>query len=147
MKPYFLNAQEGTGYNLRHIRDERWGFFWYKSIYEFTLVEETPLTLVTDEGYFQPDRHQAETDLGSVPPPLHGIISPTHFRLEYLFHDNIVSKGGLWFCKVLDGVYGFKEITFRQGNIMLHSMVRAKSKVRAILILVGVFTGRICKRR
>jgi len=138
---------EGVGYNLRFIRTETWGFFWTKSIYEFTLNKETPLTLVTEEGYFQPDQHEMETDIGSIPPPLYNILPHDQYRLEYLFHDSITKHGGLWFCKVIDGVYGFKEISYARSNMLLKQLIALKSKFRSYLVLVGVFIGRLTKRK
>jgi len=138
----FLNTAEGQGWDLHWIRNERWGGFWSKAIYEFSLIHPDPLTWEDDAGYWRPDQHEAETDLGSIPPPLRGILPHDQFIIPFCFHDSAWRKGGLWFCNELDGEWRFIQLSRRRSNMMLKRWVRSMGGVFAQWpILAGVCIG------
>ena len=66
----FLNPR---GYTLVKVGDKK-GLLFRTALYEFTLNSLTPLTFKCPDGaMIQPDRHLAETDLGS-PGPKHLVL-------------------------------------------------------------------------
>jgi hypothetical protein len=142
----FLNSAEGEGWNLHWIRNDRWCWLWSKAKYEFALVYPDPLTWQDDAGYWRPDQYEAETDLGSIPPPLRGIMPHDQFIVPYCFHDSAWRKGGLWFCKTLDGEWRFIRMGRNRSNMMLKRWVRSMGGVFAQWpILIGVSIGMATK--
>jgi len=122
------------------------GLLWSKAIYEVKLLYPDALTWKDETGYWRPDKHEAETDLGSVPPPLRGWLPHDEYVLCYIFHDSACRKGGLWFCEALDGEWRFVEVSVRDANLMLKRWVKARGgKVAQWPILAGVFLGRMAK--
>lgn len=97
MNGEFLNHHAGQGYILDPLRVERWGKLWRKRIWMFRLCYPHPLTYRDGNGCdWQPDRHEDETDLGSIPPPLRGLFPQDEFPLSYIYHDSACRRGGLW---------------------------------------------------
>jgi len=142
----FLNTVEGKGWDLHWLRNERWGWVWSKAIYEFSLIYPDALTWQDESGYWRPDQHEAETDLGSIPPPLRGMLPHDQFIIPFSFHDSAWRKGGLWFCETLDGEWRFSELSLREANHMLRRWVKARGgRAAQWPILVGAFIGRVIK--
>lgn len=97
LPPAFVNHRAGDGWAITPVRLERWGLLWRKRIWEFRLLYPNPLAFRDADGnLWQPDRHEAETDLGSSPPPIRGLFPQDEFPLSFIFHDSAWRKGGLW---------------------------------------------------
>lgn len=112
------------GYDLHWLRSERWGLFWSKAIHEFTLDPVSPLTWQDRQGgYWQPDRHEMETDLGSIPPPLRSWFPQDQFEPAYCLHDSAYNHGGMYFSTRLDGPYEFREVSRRWSDDMLADVI------------------------
>lgn len=97
---WFENTgQEGQprGYMLWILRREKRFLLPDKTIYGFQLNLEHPLTFHTPDNLrLQPDRHEDETDFGSIPYLLQVIFPKDQFPLTYFFHDSGYRHGGLW---------------------------------------------------
>jgi len=100
-------APQGTwlnpdGYTLRFERREFWPWprvwsVYRKTYWEFQLDQAKPLTFSHQQGYYvQPDRHELETDLGSIPPPLRSLFPDTEFIRPYLLHDSAYTHHGMY---------------------------------------------------
>lgn len=107
------------GYDLHWLRSERWALFWSKTIYEIEIHPMAPMTFRNCDGYWQPDRHAAETDLGSIPPPLRAWFPQDEYAPSYIFHDSAYREGGLYYSATLDGPYTFKRLTRKYADDML----------------------------
>jgi len=143
----FINAAEGKGWDLHWLRVERWGWFWSKAIYEFSLVYPDALTWHDGlGGYWRPDQLESETDLGSIPPPLRGIISHDRFIIPFCFHDSAWKHGGLWWATSIEGPYQFVAMSTSTANDMLMMWIydRGGRFVR-YPIRVGVWIGRLLR--
>lgn len=117
----YLYHHCGEGYILDRLRLERWGRFWWKSVYSFRLIPEHPLAFRDREGnLWQVDRHEAETDLGSIPPPVSGFFPAAEWQLSYIYHDSACRHNGLWFkAKGSLGPFEFKALTRSEIDQML----------------------------
>lgn len=139
---FFANADEGDGWELRYIENVRWGLLWSKAIYEFSLLQPSPLTWRDEAGWWRPDQHEARTDLGSIPPPLRGALPHDQFPRSYVFHDSAWRHGGLWFAPTIFGPWGFCDLTKCEANAMLRRWVHAEGARAATWpIWLGVSIG------
>jgi len=122
---HFENAIDG--YKLPKIRDKwRFGIF-PKAIYEFTLDEDDPLTFVdTDGTRIQPDRHLAETDMGSVPWLAQLAIPKDRFLLSFLFHDSAYKHHGLYFAVAGSDLFVFVPLSRKEVDDLLRQMCGAE---------------------
>lgn len=119
----FLNPQ---GYNLRKIRDDRYFYFFSKAIYEFTLDTQAPLTFRMPDGVrIQPDRHLAETDMGSIPKVAQLFIPKDRFLLGFLFHDSGYKHHGLYFCQPREDRFEFRACSQWEIDHLLWRMIGA----------------------
>lgn len=91
MKPYFKNPE---GFKMVEDSHQK---AWWQTQYHFTLDLEKPLTLVTDDGEWQPNR-KFDTDDASIPrfPPVVRFLIPTNRFLAAKLHDSGYIEGGLW---------------------------------------------------
>jgi hypothetical protein len=138
----FYNACEGEGWNLTFQYVRSWLGLWTKTIYSFELLYPTPLTWGDARGFWQPDRREDETDLGSIPPPLRGIMPHDQCIRAYCFHDSAWRHGGLWRADALDGVYRFQPLSVWDSNRMLADWVEVEGfPIRRHLVLFGVTLG------
>jgi hypothetical protein len=141
----FHNATPGEGWRLHWLRTERWGLLgiWRKTIWEFCLIYPAPLTWEDGNGFWQPDRHEAETDLGTVPPPLRGLFPHDEFPRSYCFHDSACGHGGLYHSDSLTGEFTFRKVSRTMADRMLRDMVRVEGNgtVRRWPVWVGVRIG------
>jgi len=139
----FINQD---GFKLTWLRNEKWGFLrWSKSIWMFELDEEFPLMWYDGKYYWQPNKNEAETDLGSIPPPLRGILPHDEFPRSFCIHDSACKKGGLWRSETGEaGTFVFTLLTMRVANLMLKDMIKAEGgRFKQYLIMVGVFFWRL----
>lgn len=118
------------GYDLHWLRNEKWGLIWpltwSKAIHSFKLDERHPITWVDrNGGHWQPDRHENETDLGSIPPPLRSCFPQDEYEPAYIFHDSAYKHGGLYFSVTLDGPYRFVATSRRQADDLLADIICA----------------------
>lgn len=139
--PRFENPR---GFDLGKLRDERRGFILAPlTIWEFRLDPEHPLTYITKQGLrIQPDRHVAETDMGSIPAILQPWISPSRFLLSYLFHDSAYHHHGLYVLVHRHG-YVYDPMTRKAADQLLREMIRVEggTRTRANIIYWAV---RLC---
>ena len=138
---HFINRQ---GYELDKVRSERYMLIFPKAIYEFNLDEREPLTLVLDTGYMmQPDRHMAETDMGSIPVPLQPLFPKDEFLLSYLFHDSGYKHGGLYVRKPGDADYVFNVMSRDDIDKLLRFMIKTEGggAIKRALIYRAVRIG------
>lgn len=100
---YWLNTglygqPEGHKCPLHHFESPMFGFGWLlreRPIYEFSLVQSHPLTLVDAQGNsWQSDRHYF-TDKGSIPAVLHWMIDPDE-AVAFYPHDSGYAQHGLY---------------------------------------------------
>ena len=115
----FLNARSGYGYTLdpRRVEIGRTG---RKRWYEFRLIPEHPLAFADpDGGLWQPDRHETETDLGSVPVPMRGAFPQDEWLYSYIFHDSACRHGCLYFAVCWSDPFARVSMTRRQADAML----------------------------
>ena len=98
------------GLDLHYLRTERWGWFWPKTFWEATLDARFPLMLQrhSDGMLLMGDRHEIETDLGSVPPPLRSWFPETELPAAYYMHDSGYKYGGFWCAETLDSPWMFR---------------------------------------
>lgn len=121
---FFENPQ---GYEAPKLRDERYLFFFSKTIYEFTLKPDAPLTFHHPDGSrIQPDRHEMETDLGSIPLTAQIFIPKDRFLLSFFFHDSGYKHHGLWFSQPGQEVFTFRLCTQWEIDNLLWRMVGAE---------------------
>jgi len=139
----WLNGEEGVGWNLFYKDVERWGWFWTKTIYEFDLLYPNPLTWQDDDGYWQPDRHESDQDLGSIPPPLRGLFAHDRFIREYIMHDSACKHGGLWWtADPVRTPFGFRPIKRIDADKLLRRQIEiAGGKYAQWAIYAGVRIG------
>jgi hypothetical protein len=136
----FKNAIEGQGWDMHWLRNEHWGRFWTKAIYEVRPIEPDPVTWCTPEGYYRLSPEPRDSDLGSIPPPLRGRFPHDQFPLCYIFHDEARATGRLWFSAAFDGPYERIPVAPLAADAMLYRMVRTQggSKKRASRIYAAV---------
>jgi hypothetical protein len=117
------------GYDLHWVRNEKWGFWpfrWSKAIHTFQVDLRNPITWVDKDGmHWQPDRHEEETDLGSIPPPLRSCFPQDEFEPGYVFHDSAYKHGGLYCSVTLDGPYEFEKVTRKFADNLLADIIMA----------------------
>lgn len=118
------------GYDTHWLRTEKWGWFWpftwCKAIHSFQLHRLHPLTWVDRNGmHYQPDRHEQETDLGSIPPPLRARFPQDEYEPAYVFHDSAYRHGGLYTSVTLDGPYKFTRMTRKEADDLLADIIYA----------------------
>ena len=118
------------GYALHWLRNESWGLFWpfkwTKAIHSFQVNLRNPITWVDRDGmHWQPDRHENETDLGSIPPPLRSCFPQDEYEPGYVFHDSAYRHGGLYASVSLDGPYGFVPVSRRFADDLLADIIMA----------------------
>ena len=103
-----LNIHRGLV--LRYIRTERWCRFWPKTYWEATLDARFPLMLQrhSDGLLIMGDRHESETDLGSIPPPFRSWFPDTELPAAYYMHDSGYRYGGFWVAETLDAPWTFR---------------------------------------
>ena len=128
------------GYRLDCTRTTFWCWIWPVQHYEYSAGEPYPLTLEIDGQFLQPDRHVADTDLGSVPPPLRSLFPHTETPRAYVFHDSGYRYGGLWRAAALAGPYEFLPMDRDEVDDVLHVGSRAES------IAMGVSEARAARR-
>ena len=125
---YFENPQ---GYELVKLRDEPRRLLWLlplpsKAIYEFKLKDDDPLAFVMPDGTkVQPDRHEAETDMGSIPPAFQIVFRKDRFLKSYIFHDSGYVNHGLYFKAKGQDEYEFVEMSRLEVDAMLQQMIYA----------------------
>ena len=124
-----LNYQRGI--SLRHIRTEKWGLVWPlvwpKDWFEVTLHRTHPLLWLDPSGkYWMANKHMAECDLGSIPPPLRSRYPATEFSAEYYFHDNVYNFKYLWTSMSLSGPWIKEPVSRKQGDSNLSDMIYAR---------------------
>jgi hypothetical protein len=119
------------GLTLNFLETERWGYFWRKTWWEGQLDPITPLMWQDADGrYWMPDRHEARTDLGSIPPPIQSWFPPTEMPYAYYFHDSGYRYGGLWVAETLDGEWRFERLSrSRLDDMCLSAMPEAAEVV------------------
>lgn len=130
------------GYALRKLRVEFWPWPglpspWRKPIWEFQNSISEPLTYRAMFGYYvQPDRHRAETDLGSIPVPLRGFFPESEFALSYILHDSACRDHGLWTAYTARGPFRFHWMTSLHVHYLLRESIVAEggSAARAATI-------------
>ena len=93
MKPYFANIE---GY--RTVVDPE-ASTWWETWEHFYLDPIYPLTLVTKEGNWQPNRSflTNRASIPRVPPFIRCLVPKDRFLMAFL-HDSGYIEGGLWFC-------------------------------------------------
>lgn len=141
MDSYFINPR---GYSLDKVRNDRYLLILKKVIYEFTLKEDNPLTYCSyGIQRIRPDRHLAETDMGSIPLSLQMFLPKDEFLLSYIFHDSTYKHKGLYFENKATGKYEFRELTRAEADRLLLEMIRAEGggivKSRIIWVAVRSF--------
>jgi len=143
---YFENPQ---GYELVKLRDESRRLLWLlplpsKTIYEFRLKGKAPLTFVMPDGTkVQPDRHAAETDMGSIPPALQIFFHKDRFLKGYIFHDSGYKDHGLYFLYPGETEYEFVQMSRREVDGMLLRIICASdgNAIEQNMIYAGVRAG------
>lgn len=145
----WLNREDGVGYDLRQIRVERRWFRPPRSIYEFTLNPIHPLTWRTEDGYYQCDRHQEETDLGSIPPPIDRIWTRDQFLAAFCMHDQACRHGGLWHSLAAEegpngeivGVFEFVEMPRSRIDQFIYRWVEAEPDLGGDRAKLPIYCG------
>jgi len=117
-----------SGLTLRFLRCERWGLLWRKTWWEGRLSPRYPLMWqdARTGRLWMPDRHEQETDLGSIPPPVRSIFPQDEAPYAYYPHDSAYRHGGLWTAETLDGEWTFKKLSRSEADDMcLSAMLEA----------------------
>lgn len=147
----WINSGNGWGWELNPLRMERWGWLWRKRVWEFRLVPAHALGFENAQGRWQPDRHEEETDLGSIPPPLRGWYPQDEFPLSYIFHDSACGHGGLWLRPPGAREYQFEALTRAEADRRLRDewipaevALSGGSAWRRWPVWVGVRLGAAC---
>ena len=115
------------GLTLNYLETTRWGLLWRKTWWEGQLDPVTPLMWQDEDGrYWMPDRHEARTDLGSIPPPVQSWFPATEMPYAYYTHDSGYRHGGLWVAETLDGEWRFQRLSrARLDDMCLSAMPEA----------------------
>jgi len=133
------------GFRRDKLRNQRYLLLFHKAVYEFTLDSVAPLTFHLPSGVrIQPDRHLAETDMGSTPASLQLFVPKDRFLLSYLFHDSAYHHGGLYMAyPPYSDEFNFQPMSQFEADCLLRTMVRAEgaSAVGAALIYRAVRLG------
>jgi len=140
------------GYSLRFCHREFWPWrnvpsMYRKSIWEFQLNLDTPLTFRHPDGFLlQPDRHRAQTDLGSIPPPLRSLFPQDEFVRSYILHDSACRDHGLYLSYAQGSPFVLHEMeSARVHEIMRESILAdggTKARARVIWGAVRAFGPR-----
>lgn len=141
------NAEEGEGWAC-DVLPYRRGLIFPTTLYEFHLFYPNPLTWEDNDGYWRPDQHERETDLGSVPPPFSLVIPRDYAIKEFCTHDSAWRHMGLWWSRTMEGPYTFRPLSLAQSNDLLWRQlpVSGCDPVRRRVILAGVGLGRTWRR-
>jgi len=124
----FGHFDNDRGYRLDKIRDDPYLWIFTKAMYEFTLDPDKPLTYVTPNGTrLQPDRHLAETDMGSIPLTLQIFIPKDRFLKSFMFHDSGYNHGGLYMAPVGSNQFVFAPMSRSEVDNLLWFMVGAEN--------------------
>jgi hypothetical protein len=104
--------------------DGRW---WRKTRYEFTNDARDPLTWHAQGLQARPDRHIAETDLGSVPRIVQIIpaLSKDRYARSYIMHDSAYLYGG-WYVRQADGAFRFVRLSRDEADEWLYRGIIAE---------------------
>lgn len=131
-----------------YLKIGKWVIAW-KSIYEFKLNEEHPLTWIdTDGTHYRPDRHFI-TDRMSNPKFSQCIWQESRF-LGPLFHDSEYCHGGLWYAVPVvdaDGMikfmpeYKFLKTTRFMADCRLARMIRHDPYPGNYLSMAAIWAG------
>jgi len=134
-----------NGYDLDKIRDDKYLLgLTTKAIYEFRLKKSKPMTLILADGTrVQPDRHLAETDMGSIPLSLQFFFPKDRFLLSYILHDSGYHHHGLYVKKPGRKVYRFTPMTKGEIDELLRISIEAEGGgiVRRNIIYRAVQAG------
>lgn len=103
------------------------GKWWRKTRYEFTNDERDPLTWHAQGLQARPDRHIAETDLGSIPRAVQIIpaLSKDRYARSYIMHDSAYLYGG-WYVRQADGAFRFVRLSRAEADEWLYRGIRAE---------------------
>jgi len=123
-----------SGLTLRFLRCERWGLVWRKTYWEGRLSPRYPLMWQDAKAgrLYMPDRHEQETDLGSIPPPVTSLFPSVEAPYAYYMHDSAYRHGGLWTAETLDGVWRFCPMARAEADDMCLSAMLEAGGVSAI---------------
>ena len=101
------------GLTLTFIEAKLWVWPWRKTWWEGKLSDAFPLMWQDGKTgtLYMPDRHEARTDLGSIPPPLRSLFPADEAPYAYYCHDSAYRHGGLWVADSLDGAWTFRPMT------------------------------------
>jgi hypothetical protein len=134
--------------NSRLLRDhftghgELWplpsdGKWWRKTRYEFTNDAVDPLTWHAQGLQARPDRHIAETDLGSVPRIVQIIpaLSKDRYARSYIMHDSAYLYGG-WYVRQADGAFRFVRLSRAEADEWLYRGILAEGGSEATASVV-----------
>ena len=118
-----------------------------KTWFTFEHCPENPLTYIRNEGcidetWIRP-ANLFETDLGSVPPYLQGIVTALACPRAYILHDSAFDNHGWWESKDFGNSWEFVHRTEHDANDMLFEMARAEGVdlAKAEAIYIGVDIG------
>lgn len=131
-----------NGFSLVPTHTVPWGKLWLIQHWEFMLAPGAN-GLAWDDGngwLWRPDRHEAETDLGSIPAPLRSIMQSTEAARSYVFHDSAYRYAGLWRSQSLTGDWQFFQLDRQRADTMLRDMFVAEA------ILMGERPARARRR-
>jgi hypothetical protein len=144
--------------NSRLLRDhytghgELWplpsdGKWWRKTRYEFTNDAQDPLTWHAQGLQARPDRHIAETDLGSIPRVVQIIpaLSKDRYARSYIMHDSAYLYGG-WYVRMADGAFRFVRLSRAEADEWLYRGIIAEggSVATARTVWASVRAGGWC---
>lgn len=103
------------------------GKWWKKTRYEFTNDATDPLTWHAQGLQARPDRHIAETDLGSIPRIVQIIpaLSKDRYARSYIMHDSAYLYGG-WYVRMVDGAFRFVRLSRADADEWLYRGIRAE---------------------
>ena len=137
-----------NGYKLKWLRNEFWPSKSWPSIYrkairEFRINEEHPLTYMAQDGcLLQPDRHMAETDLGTIPPPLRGLFPHDEFERSHILHDSGYRYGGLYLAYGLEQPFIFCKMSRAFiDEVLIESIIAdggTRARARTIWLAVRI---------
>lgn len=129
-------------YNLHWLRTEMNGYE-PKPIYRFDNDLFDPLTWINDNGTWARPAQSFETDMGSVPAILQGIVSPLASSRGFPMHDSAFENHGLWISADKGATWVFILLTEQDVNDALHEWCRADevNQIESEEILWGVQLG------
>ena len=143
----FINDKAEYGYYLPFKGNQKYLKIFSKPIFEFWLHPKHPLTFEMPDGTkIRPDRHLAETDMGSTPRSLQLFFPSSEFICSYIFHDSAYNHHGLYFKHPNAHQYIFRKMTRKDvDKLCLCRMIRVEGggpiKQRMIYRMVRMFGG------